>query len=300
MSRFIPIILLVTLPVLALGLLLGMIASGQAPDAGTRGAGTFKPIVRFKLPSADEPVGLPRVDGPPDASRPLVVIDPGHGGFDPGAGKGDIREKGVALNIARALRDELVRGGGIRVAMTRDTDRFIALRDRPEIARRMGADLFVSIHADSAESDLARGASVYVLSQKGTGEAAERFASSTREAGRAEGGRVNGIVLADTDDMVGAILLDLSQRSTQSDSTALAQLVLRELSDAKVPLHRENAETAALAVLKAPDIPSILFESGYINNEQDAALLGSRKGQERLGAAAARAIRAFFARKLGA
>ncbi|MBH0113024.1 N-acetylmuramoyl-L-alanine amidase [Novosphingobium sp. YJ-S2-02] len=300
MARLFPIILLIMLPLLALGGVLAMMVSGRMSHEGAQAGQSFVPVLRFTLPSTDEPVGLPRVDGPPDASRPLVVIDPGHGGFDPGAGKGALREKTVALNIARALRDHLVRSGGIRVAMTRDSDRFIALRDRPEIARRMGADLFVSIHADSAESDLARGASVYVLSQKGTGEAAERFASSARETGRSEGGRVNGIVLADTDDMVGAILLDLSQRSTQSDSTALAQLVLRELSDDKVPLHRENAETAALAVLKAPDIPSILFETGYINNEQDAELLGSRKGQERLGAAAARAIRAFFARKLGA
>lgn len=299
MPRLLPIALLVLVPLAALCVVIGLIGFGVISGQGAGSSRTFEPLVRFEMPSRTEPVGLPRVDGPPDSSRPLVVIDPGHGGFDPGAGRDGLREKDVALRIALALRDQLVRDGGIRVAMTRETDRFISLRDRPEIARRLGADLFVSIHADSAESDLARGASVYVLSQKGSSEAAERFASSARQAGKALGGSINGIVLADTDDSVGAILLDLSQRATQSDSTGLADLFLRELREVDVPLHRERAETAGLAVLKAPDIPSILFETGYINNEVDARLLGSKAGQQRISSAAARAIRAYFARRAG-
>lgn len=252
-------------------------------------------VVRFDLPDGNMPVDLPRVDGPPDASRPLVVIDAGHGGFDPGAGQGDLKEKAVALRIATALRNRLLEGGGIRVAMTRDADRFIALPDRPDIARRLGADLFVSIHADSADADSARGASVYVLSEKGSSEAAERFAARENQAGR-----VNGVALAQTSQTVGAILLDLSQRGTQSGSTQVGELVLREMRGAGLGLHRDEVQTAALAVLKAPDIPSILFETGYINNPADAELLGSRKGQQALADAAARAIRAYFARKGGA
>lgn len=252
-------------------------------------------VVRFDLPDGNMPVDLPRVDGPPDASRPLVVIDAGHGGFDPGAGQGDLKEKTVALRIATALRNRLLEGGGIRVAMTRDADRFIALPDRPDIARRLGADLFVSIHADSADADSARGASVYVLSEKGSSEAAERFAARENQAGR-----VNGVALAQTSQTVGAILLDLSQRGTQSGSTQVGELVLREMRGAGLGLHRDEVQTAALAVLKAPDIPSILFETGYINNPADAELLGSRKGQQALADAAARAIRAYFARKGGA
>lgn len=101
-------------------------------------------VVRFDMPAAGTPVDLPRVDGPADSSRPLVVIDAGHGGFDPGAGQGEVKEKAVALRIALMLRNRLVEGGGVRVALTRDTDRFISLPDRPDMARRLGADLFVS------------------------------------------------------------------------------------------------------------------------------------------------------------
>lgn len=252
-------------------------------------------VVRFDLPDGNMPVDLPRVDGPPDASRPLVVIDAGHGGFDPGAGQGDLKEKTVALRIATALRNRLLESGGIRVALTRDADRFIALPDRPDIARRLGADLFVSIHADSADADSARGASVYVLSEKGSSEAAERFAARENQAGR-----VNGVALAQTSQTVGAILLDLSQRGTQAGSTQVGELVLREMRGTGLGLHRDEVQTAALAVLKAPDIPSILFETGYINNPADAELLGSRAGQQALADAAARAIRAYFARKGGA
>lgn len=263
--------------------------------AGALSAGDRDYVVRFDLPSADAPVGLPRIDGPPDASRPLVVIDPGHGGFDPGAGAGDLKEKAVALKVALALRDRLLEGGGLRVALTRETDRFIALTDRPDIARRLNADLFVSIHADSAENDGARGASVYVLSEKGSSEAATRFAA--RENGA---DRINGVSLSGTNAGVNAILLDLSQRGAQAGSTQAASLLLRELRDANLGLHRDAPETAALAVLKAPDIPSMLFETGYINNPADEAVLASPRGQQALAGAAARAIRAYLARRAGA
>lgn len=250
--------------------------------------------IRFDMPQIDAPVDLPKVDGPADASRPLVVIDPGHGGFDPGAGEGALKEKAVALQIALAIRDRLVQGGGIRVALTRDTDRFVSLVDRPDIARRLGADLFVSIHADSAENDSARGASVYVLSEKGTDEAARRFAATDNTSVK-----VNGVALSDIDTNVSAILLDLSQRDTQVNSSEVASLMLRELRGANVGMHRDEVETAALAVLKAPDIPSILFETGYINNQDDARFLGSAAGQRAIAAATAQAIRAFFARRSG-
>jgi len=288
MSRTLQLILVLLTPlaVLAAVLVVGGTVSTRA--------GAYDYVVRFDLPSADAPVGLPRVDGPADASRPLVVIDPGHGGFDPGAGQGALKEKAAALQIALALRDKLLAGGGLRVALTRDTDRFIALADRPDIARRLNADLFVSIHADSAESDSARGASVYVLSESGSSEAAQRFAD--RENGA---GRVNGVALSKTSPAVGAILLDLSQRGAQSGSAQAAGLLLRELADTGMGLHRDHPETAALAVLKAPDIPSILFETGYINNPQDEAVLASRRGQQALAEAGAKAIRAYFARNPG-
>lgn len=259
---------------------------------GTTG-GDYSYVVRFELPPANGLVDLPEIAGPPDASRPLVVIDAGHGGFDPGAGQGPVKEKTVALKIALAIRERLLADGGIRVALTRDDDRFLVLSERPDIARRLNADLFVSIHADSVGSDTASGASVYVLSEKGSSEAAARLAARENAADT-----INGVSLSKTSDAVGAILLDLSQREAQSGSYDAAELVLRELRG-KVRLHRDSVESAALAVLKAPDIPSILFETGYISNPQDAAYLNSEEGRRVLSTAAAQAIRVFFARRAG-
>jgi len=287
MSRPIQLLMLASAPAALLAAAVVLVRAGALSGADD------DYVVRFDLPSADAPVGLPRVDGPPDASRPLIVIDPGHGGFDPGAGLGGLKEKDVALKVALSLREQLLAAGGLRVALTRDTDRFIALGDRPDIARRLNADLFVSIHADSAPNDTARGASVYVLSERGSSEAAIRFAA--RENGADS---VNGVRLSSGND-VNAILLDLSQRGSQAGSTQAAALTLRELRAANIGLHREEPEAAALAVLKAPDIPSILLETGYINNPDDARLLASTEGQKSLAAAAARAIRAYFARSAG-
>jgi N-acetylmuramoyl-L-alanine amidase len=287
MSRRLQLVLLLLIPAAIFAGAVGYrMAAVNSDDS-------YEYVLRIDLPGADRPVDLPTIFGPQDASRPLVVIDPGHGGFDPGAGTGEIKEKAVALAIALAVRERLLEGGGIRVAMTRDDDRFVPLSQRPGIARQLGADLFVSIHADSADADGARGASVYVLSERGSTDAAARFAARENEADT-----VNGISLAETTDSVGAILLDLSQREAQAGSVELAQLVLRELRG-KLALHRDGLESAALAVLKAPDVPSILFETGYISNAADAAYLDSAEGRTTVADAAARAIRAYLARAAG-
>lgn len=286
MSRGLQLVLLLLVPLLVL--------AGAATARVLAAREAYDYVIRLELPAADRPRDLPAIAGPQDASRPLVVIDPGHGGFDPGAGAGPLKEKAVALAIARALRDRLLAGGGIRVAMTREDDRFVSLSERPGIARELGADLFVSIHADSAEADGARGASVYVLSEKGSSDAAARFAARENKADT-----VNGVSLSRTSDAVGAILLDLSQREAQAGSAQVADLVLRE-ARGRVPLHYDAVESAALAVLKAPDIPSILFETGYISNEADARYLASPEGQRIIAEAAARATRAYFARQAGA
>jgi N-acetylmuramoyl-L-alanine amidase len=254
-------------------------------------AGDYGYVVRIDLPEETGAIDLPRIDGPPDATRPLVVIDPGHGGFDPGAGTGRMREKDAALAIAKALRRELLASGGMRVALTREEDRFVTLSERPDIARRLGADLFVSIHADSAASNTARGASVYVLSERGSDQAAERLAERENAVDT-----VNGVELSGADDAVNAILFDLSQRESQAGSVEAANLFLRE-ADGELRLHRSSVQSGALAVLKAPDIPSILLETGYINNPEDAELLASDAGQRRIAAIAARAIRAYLARR---
>lgn len=251
-------------------------------------------VVRIELPAAGGVIGLPMVAGPLDASRPLVVLDPGHGGYDPGAGTGELKEKMLTLRLAQALRDELVRGGGIRVALTREEDRYLMLAERSSIARRLHADLFLSIHADSVENGDARGASVYTLSERGSSEAAARIAARENRADM-----INGVQLADTSDAVSAILVDLSQREALVSSNEFARLIQRELGG-RLRLRDEAVQSAAFAVLKSPDLPSALFEAGYISNPEDQALLSSDEGQQAFAEGAAQAIRVYFARRAGA
>jgi len=251
-------------------------------------------VQRITLPPAGGAIGLPRIDGPADASRPLVVLDPGHGGHDPGAGTGELKEKMLTLRLAKALRSELLKEGGVRVALTRDDDRYLMLAERSSIARDLKADLFLSIHADSAQNDEAHGASIYVLSPRGSSEAAARIAARENSADV-----INGVALADTSDTVSAILVDLSQRETLAGSSAFAQLILRELRG-RLRLRGDEVQSAAFVVLKAPDVPSALFEAGYISNEEDQAVLASPQGQDSFAKAAARAIRVYFARRSSA
>ena len=249
-------------------------------------------VIRVALPKAGATVGLPPVQGPEDPSRPLVVIDAGHGGHDPGASVVGIREKTLALALARALRDRLLRGGGVRVALTRDDDNFLVLEERAEIARQLGADLFLSIHADSAGDRAGvSGASVYTLSARASSEAAARFAARENSADT-----VNGIALAGRDEQVNAILVELAQRQSQSRSDEFAGLILRE-GEGTLDFHPQPRRSAALVVLKAPDVPSALFEAGFISNPEEAGRLASPQGQARFAEAMARAIRVYFARQ---
>lgn len=266
-----------------------MVAADRTFGAPGRG---WDYVVRVDLSGDDARQRLPVVRGPQDASRPLVVIDPGHGGKDPGAGQNGLREKDLVLRLALALQAELLREGGVRVALTREDDRYLLLPVRPAIARDLKADLFISIHADSTETGTgARGATVYVLSDKGSNEAAERMAARENAADE-----INGIRLATQDGAVGAILVDLSQRETRARSEAFGRLILRE-GRGILPLREFQVQSAAFAVLKAPDVPSVLFESGYINNPEDAARLASPEGQRAFAETVARAIRIHFARE---
>lgn len=252
-------------------------------------------VVRLQLPDAGAPVDLPKIHGPSDRSRPLVVIDPGHGGKDPGASVEGYREKDIALALALALRDRLVRDGGIRVALTREDDSFLVLEERPEIARRMGADLFLSIHADSAgEASDASGASIYTLSAQASSEAAARFAERENNADRLNGVRIEG-----QSEQVSTILVELSQRRVQEESAEFVGLVLREGEDT-LTFHPRPRRSAALAVLRAPDVPAVLYESGFITNPEDAKRLATQEGRDRFAEVMSRAIRIYFARQSGA
>lgn len=274
------------IPVLA-ALAGGMMALAAWPLwAGGRAA-------RIEMPAA-RAYDLPPVSGAAGAARPLVMIDPGHGGFDPGARAPGFDEKAITLGLGLALRDRLVADGRVRVAMTRDDDSFVTLGERVEAARRRGADLFLSIHADSAGAagegaDRVAGASIYTLSQRASDAAARRFAQRENAAGG-----INGQSLSGQSAAVGAILVDLAQRRTQSESQRLADLIEREGRGA-IAFHAQPRRSAALEVLRAPDVPSVLFESGYITNPADAARLTSAAGREAFARVMARAIALYFA-----
>lgn len=286
MPRLFPIALLVAAPLALVGAMVAADRLLAAPSAG------HDYVERIELAPSAREIGLPEIQGPLDASRPLVVIDAGHGGHDPGAGAAPLLEKVLTLGLASALRDELLKDGGIRVALTRDDDRFLLLPERSGIARRLKADLFVSIHADSVESnDEARGASVYTLSEKGTSDTAARLAARENRADT-----VNGVALAGTSDAVSAILVDLSQREAQAKSQQFARLILREAAG-KLHLHDREVQSAAFVVLKSPDMPSVLLESGYISNPEEAVMLASPEGRANFAQVTARAIRAYFARQ---
>lgn len=273
-------------PVAVLG---GLMAFGRTIPVPHLGRGY---VIKFDLPDGGRNAALPKIYGPPDRSRPLVVIDAGHGGKDPGASGAGVREKDLVLGLAHALKDALVAQGGVRVALTREDDRFLVLEERPEIARLLEADLFISIHADSAgETSGIKGASIYTLSATASSEAAARFAERENNADR-----VNGIEVAGQSDAVSSILVELAQRRVQEKSAEFAGLIVREGSGT-LGFHPQARRSAALAVLRAPDVPAVLYESGYITNPADAARLASAEGREAFGAALARAIRIFFARQ---
>ena len=254
--------------------------------------GESKP--RYKISQAVPPAAklrLPEVRG--DDTRPLVVIDAGHGGNDPGAINPDtgLREKDVTLKIAKAIRDELLDSGRVRVALTRDDDRYILHRERFGIARRLGASLFISIHCDSAGNASATGATAYTLSEVASDKEAARLAARENKADIIAG------VDLDSEADVSTILIDLTQRETMNASAGFARLLGREarpLIPTKDSFHR----MASLLVLKAPDMPSILFETGYISNPQDAAFLDSREGRHKIAESVSQAVGIHFARRM--
>jgi len=244
-------------------------------------------------PAGAEGGPLPAVTPARGADPPLVVIDPGHGGRDPGAASpfGDAREKDITLALARAMRDALARSGRVRVALTRDDDAYLALEQRYDVARRLGADLFVSVHADAAPAnDLARGATIYTLSEVASDREAALLAARENASGLIAGARLS------PDAQVNLILIDLAQRESMDVSAEFARLLYREASPV-FPFRPQWHRFAAFVVLKAPDIPSILFESGYLTNETDAAYIQSGAGRAQIAEGMRRAIEAHFARR---
>src|SRR5688572_1363326 len=224
----------------------------------------------------------------PKRGKTLIIIDPGHGGVDPGAIGENINEKQLTLAVAKALKKELEGTGKFRVLLTRTTDVYIPLRERFGLAREKGADLFISLHADSHNNPLTRGASVYTLSEKASDAEAGALAAKENKSDI-----IAGVDLSKQSNVVSNILIDLAQRDTKNMSTRFASLLVRELKEQTMLLGNTH-RYAGFAVLKAPDIPSVLVEMGYISSSKDEALLSSSGHQKRLARAVRQAVENYF------
>jgi len=234
-----------------------------------------------------QPPPQPRAD-----ERPTIVIDPGHGGIDPGSRSlTGIDEKKIALAYARALKRQLEAGGRYRVVLTRDKDIFLRLRDRIELAERMAGDLFVSLHANNHNSSKIRGASVYTLSEQASDAEAEALAAKENKADI-----IAGINLGDQTEVVSKILIDLAQRETMNLSKQIANGLVGELGKVTKLLGNTH-RSAGFAVLKSATVPSILIEVGYLSNKTEERLLRSKKHQISISRAIGAAIDAYFERQ---
>jgi N-acetylmuramoyl-L-alanine amidase len=275
-------------------LALPLVSAGFCLAGCSKGADDGKGVIIDLAKTSQGDSALPRIYGARDPARPLVVLDPGHGGKDPGATSpyGGRQEKQVTLAVARAIRDALAASGRVRVAMTREDDRFLVLRDRYEIARRMGASLFISIHADATPyNDGARGATIYTLSEIASDREAAQLAEQQNRADT-----IGGAALS-ADAGVNRVLIDLAQRESMDVSADFAGLLHREGAP-YFPFRPDYHRFASLAVLKAPDVPSILFETGYLTNVVDAAYIESPEGQRQIAQGMKSAIETHFARRL--
>ena len=255
---------------------------------------------------ADDPLLalLEKLDAPPDKAprketgQPevvrmvTIVLDPGHGGEDPGAiGRGGSHEKNVTLQVARRLKAKIDAEPNMRSMLTRDGDFFIPLHQRVQKARRVQADLFVSVHADAFIKPTARGSSVFVLSENGASSSAARWLAQRENAADL----IGGVNLDVKDPHLARTLLDLSQTATLNDSLKLGRAVLGELGGINT-LHKPHVEQAGFAVLKAPDIPSILVETAFISNPDEERRLNDEDYQEKMAEAILRGIKAYFAK----
>jgi N-acetylmuramoyl-L-alanine amidase len=222
--------------------------------------------------------------------KPLVIIDPGHGGVDPGAiASSGLQEKKVVLALAKQLRAELEGTGRYRVKMTREKDQFIKLRDRVEFARKHKGDLFVSIHADSIDKKHVRGASIYTLSEKASDKQTARLAARENKVDL-----IAGIDLSTEDEDVVNILVDLARRDTMNQSKFFAGKLVSTLPTNGVKMLERPHRYAGFAVLKAPDIPSILVEAGFMSNSAEAQRLNTKAYRQKVARGLRKGIDAYF------
>ncbi|HWU00996.1 MAG TPA: N-acetylmuramoyl-L-alanine amidase [Terriglobales bacterium] len=263
------------------------LASAVSKDAdkdGTSGQ------VALTAPTVSKQVSSTKTAKTP-VEKPMIVIDAGHGGVDPGALGDGVMEKNITLAVALALKKELLSTGHYRVKLTRETDVYIPLRDRFKVARDNGADLFISLHADSHNDPFMRGASVYTLSETASDAEAADLANQENKSDI-----IAGVDLSKQSGMVTDILIDLAQRDTINQSNTFAVDLVSELKSDTLMLEHSH-RSAGFAVLKAPDVPSVLIEMGYISSNKDQALLTDKPHQARLAKSIRRAIDDYFANR---
>lgn len=260
-------------------------APGKSLDRLASPGQSSAPMRPILLPFAAALAGAAAAQ--PPAPRPLAVIDPGHGGSDPGAVSADgRREKDVTLTVALAIRDAVRRSGRVRVALTREDDRTLPLEARVPLARRMGAGLLLSIHADSAPSPQARGATLYTQSVAASDRAAARRAAAENAVAP---------LVVRRPDAVAALLAELGQRDAVAESARFARLLRREAGALR--FHASGRGYADFVVLRTGDIPAVLFELGYLSNPEDSRFMTSPAGRRAIAEAARRAIEIALARR---
>lgn len=238
-----------------------------------------------------QPAPVPPTKAPtPSGYKPVIVIDAGHGGQDPGAiGNKKIYEKNVTLAAAKELKKQLEESGRYRVYLTRDKDVFIKLGDRVKIARKYGADLFVSLHADSIDNHNVRGASIYTLSNTASDKQTEKLAARENKVDL-----IGGVDLSHEDKDVANILIDLAMRDTMNQSKFFANTVVGKMSASQIKTLERPHRYAGFAVLKAADIPSVLIEMGFMSNNKEAQALSSPAYRAQIAKAMKSGIDAYF------
>lgn len=253
----------------------------------------YRLVIDLEKVSNSKQANVPKIVKSVNSSRKrdlIVAIDAGHGGEDPGAaGPRGTKEKYVVMKIARKLRDMINKKPGMKAVMIRNGDYYISLRGRTKKARKLNADIFISIHADAFKNPKARGASVFILSSRGaSSEAAKWLAKKENEADL-----VGGVSLDDKDDMLAKMLLDLSQTATIEASSSVANRVLSGLKRVG-DTHKNSVERAGFVVLKSPDIPSLLVETGFISNPKEEKLLRSPSYQKKVAGAILVGVEGYF------
>lgn len=262
----------------------------QTPPAAATRASPPSRVGASAVEPAAAPRGAPAQPPATKGARRVVAIDPGHGGVDPGTTSvtGQF-EKNVTLAYAQEMKRALEATGRYRVVLTRERDETVGLRRRFQLAREAGAELFVSLHADAIGQASLRGGSVYTLSDRASDAEAEALAQKENKADV-----IAGIDLTEEPPAVAGILIDLAQRETLAGSARFARLLLAELGREQAPLLRKGHRAAGFAVLKAPDLPSVLYELGYLSNRQDEALIRQERHRKRVAQAIVRAADRFF------